>query len=250
MSTPKLLFVDDRWQRMEYALKHYSDKYEVVLAPNFQEAMRQLCGQDFDIVSLDHDLNGNDFESPDSPSCGMSIISYIEKTKWPKQRRRPKFRIHSMNLFAGTAMKERLLNLGFEAEFLPLTWKQYQHGVVAGAFDVMHPGYVRLLKEAKDLCHKVTVLIHDKPNQVFNIIHRIEVLYALRYVDDVIPYETEEELTELLLKLKPDVRIEGSDHRGRSTRPDLPIRTHYHIRSHDWSATMYKEMIAKKVGEK
>jgi glycerol-3-phosphate cytidylyltransferase len=242
---PKLLFVDDSWKRIQYALEEYGKTYDVVIAPSAKEALRQLVGEDFAVVSLDHDLMGQDFQDPDSLTCGMEIVRYIGKTGWPSLRHRPRFWIHSSNIFAAKVMIEELLNMDFEATGVPLWWKKYQHGVVAGAFDVIHPGYVYLLKEAKDLCHKVTVLIHDKPNQVFDLQTRTEILLALKYVDDVIPYGTEEELTVLLERIEPDVRIVGSDHQDVTTRPLLQIKTVYHTRDHDWSATRYKRMITE-----
>lgn len=104
----KMLFVDDRSKRIHSALRQFSDKYDVTIAPNFQEAMRLLSSRDWDVVSLDHDLNGNDFEDPDSPTCGMAIVRYIEKTGWPKNRKLPDFVIHTSNAFAAHLMSTRL----------------------------------------------------------------------------------------------------------------------------------------------
>ena len=245
---PKLLFVDDKPDRCADAVKRYGDEYEVILAHTVTDALRQMSGNDLSVVSLDHDLNGQDYQDPDEPTSGMAIIRYLQKTAWPyDQRRMPRFWIHSTNLFAATAMAEILRQGPADVSIRPYAWKQYQHGVVAGAFDVIHPGYIYLLREAKELCHKVTVLLHDKPDQVFELSDRATILLALKYVDDVIPYATEEGLTELLLKLKPDVRIVGNDHKGNTTRPDLGIKTIYHDRMHLWSATWYKELIAMKV---
>ena len=241
---PKLLFVDDNGRRIQYALDEYGKNYEVVIATNFNEAMRQLVALDFAVVSLDHDLNGGDFQDTDSPSCGMEIVRYIEKTGWPKQRKEPEFWIHSSNIFAANLMVSHLRGMGFRVLSVPLWWKKYQHGVVVGAFDVIHPGYIQMLKEAKELCHRVTVLIHDKPNQVFAVPDRVCILMALKYVDGVVSYKDEDDLSNLFAELKPDVRIVGNDHEGKTTRPNLPFATHYHVRDHDWSSTKYKRMVA------
>ena len=248
---PKLLFVDDRWNRIQQAIETYKD-YDVVIAPNVKEALRQLVAESFAVVSLDCDLNGEDFQDPEAKDCGLEIVHYIQKTGWPNQRPMPEFWIHSTNLFAANRMAEEIERSYFGGTKpivvkRPFGWKRYQHGVVAGAFDVIHPGYIYLLREAKELCHKVTVLLHDKPNQVFDLETRTTVLLGLKYVDDVIPYESEQGLDELLLKLKPDVRIVGSDHKGKSSRQELGIKTIYHDREHLWSATRYKNMIAEKV---
>jgi len=246
---PKLLFVDDKPSRCEDAIKRYGDEYEVILAHTVADALRQMSGNNLSVVSLDHDLNGQDFQDPDESTSGMAILRYLQKTGWPfDQRPRPRFLIHSTNLFAASAMVDILWQGGFDAISQPYNWKQYQHGVVAGAFDVIHPGYIYLLREAKELCHKVTVLLHDKPNQVFELSDRATALLALKYVDDVIPYTSEEGLDKLLETLHPDVRIVGNDHKGSTTRPNINVKTIYHDRQHLWSATRYKKMIAEKVG--
>lgn len=244
---PKLLFVDDNWERIRKALDIYGERYEVVIALTVPDTLRQLVGNNFSVLSLDHDLLGHDFQDVDSPNCGSEIARYISKTGWPEHRLKPEIWLHTTNMFAGNAMKYAFEMMGFKVFIRPFGWKQYQHGVVAGAFDVIHPGYIYLLKEAKEWCHKVTVLLHDKPNQVFDLETRTTVLLGLKYVDDVIPYETEKGLDELYLKLKPDVRIVGSDHQGESTRPNLDIKTIYHKRDGIWSATRYKKIIAMKV---
>lgn len=124
---PRLLFVDDRSKRIHAALQQYGGQYEVVIAPNFHEAMRLLSGQVWDVVSLDHDLNGCDFEDPDSPTCGMEIVRYIEKTGWPSFRRSPSFWVHSKNLFAAHLMVTRLLSLGLDACYKPFVYEQGEH---------------------------------------------------------------------------------------------------------------------------
>lgn len=105
---PKMLFVDDRSKRIHAALRKYSAEYEVTIAPNVPEALRLLSGNDWDVVSLDFDLDGNDFGDPDSKTCGMEIIRYIEKTPWPEKKRVPDFVLHSSNLFAAELMYLRL----------------------------------------------------------------------------------------------------------------------------------------------
>lgn len=112
MDKMKLLFVDDRSKRIHSALRQYSNKFEVTIAPNTKEALRQLSSKQWDVVSLDHDLDGSDYQNPDDHTSGMEIVRYIEQTAWPKTRRAPMFVIHSSNLFAATAMEERLLALG------------------------------------------------------------------------------------------------------------------------------------------
>jgi hypothetical protein len=109
-----MLFVDDRTRRIHSALRQYSDVYEVTIATNVKEALRALAREEWDVVSLDHDLTGIDFEDPDTSTCGMEIVRYIEKTGWPDHLlRKPKIFIHTSNLFAAHLMTIRLQALGF-----------------------------------------------------------------------------------------------------------------------------------------
>lgn len=116
---PKMLFVDDRSKRIHYALDVYGNEYDVTIAPNVPEALRLLSSQKWDVVSLDHDLNGHDFEDPDSTGCGMEIVRYIHKCGgWPMRNRPPEFWIHTKNMFAC-----HLMIVGLNAMDLKAYWK-------------------------------------------------------------------------------------------------------------------------------
>lgn len=121
--TATMLFVDDRSKRIHAALAKYPD-WDVTIAPNFFEAMRLLSSREWDVVSLDHDLNGCDFQDPDSPASGMEIVRYLEKTGWPDRLSKPIFWIHSHNLFAAHLMVVRLQTMGLEAYYKPFEYEQ------------------------------------------------------------------------------------------------------------------------------
>ena len=76
---------------------------------------------------------------------------------------------------------------------------------------------------------------------------RYKALKAIRYIDEVYTYQTEEELYELIKFWKPDVRILGEDYIGKKsfTGDDLPPKVIYTSRSHGWSTTMLKDLITK-----
>lgn len=134
--------------------------------------------------------------------------------------------------------------------------KKYPVGLVAGAFDVIHPGYILLLRDAKSICHHLIVALHRDPSRekpltklppVLSVEERTMILLAIRYVDEVIPYDTEAELFLLLSARKPDVRILGDDYRRmvkRVTGATLRIPVYYHPRTTEWTATLFKERIA------
>jgi bifunctional ADP-heptose synthase (sugar kinase/adenylyltransferase) len=69
---------------------------------------------------------------------------------------------------------------------------------------------------------------------------------ALETVDEVVTYETEEDLLKLIEFFKPDVRILGDEYIGkRFTGDHLPVEIVYTTRSHGWSTTKLKNMITR-----
>mgnify|MGYP001222004809 CR=1 FL=1 len=66
-------------------------------------------------------------------------------------------------------------------------------GFIAGNFDVIHPGYIKLFKECKENCDHFTVLLHSDPSierkhklkPILSLDERKEMLFSLKYVDDI-----------------------------------------------------------------
>jgi len=134
--------------------------------------------------------------------------------------------------------------------------KTYDMGVVAGSFDVIHPGYIEMLEEAKKVCDYLLVLLHDdpsrenplKPKPVLSLQERREILLAIKYVDEVYEYKTEEELAEIISELPPHIRILGDDYKDKKYTGESPF-VHYCARGHGWSSTKLKKMIAESMKE-
>jgi len=129
-------------------------------------------------------------------------------------------------------------------------------GFVAGNFDVIHPGYIKMFKECKANCDKFTVLLHsdpsierpDKLNPILTLDERIEVLSSIKFVDDIKSYTYETELYELIKNGGYSVRFLGDDYRNKSfTGDDLNIHIHYLNRDHGWSTTKFKNLISKTI---
>jgi glycerol-3-phosphate cytidylyltransferase len=125
-------------------------------------------------------------------------------------------------------------------------------GVIAGSFDVIHPGYIDMLKKAKLECDHLTIALHEQPNIernnkmlcVLTLQERKDILYSIRYVDDVVEYKTETELLTLLKINNFDVRILGDDYLNKDiTGKDLCKKTTFVDRSHNWSTTKFKKLI-------
>ena len=109
-----------------------------------------------------------------------------------------------------------------------------------------------MLKDAKVQCDKLIVGLQtdptidrpekNKPIQSYE--ERYIQLEAVKYVDEIIKYDTEEDLYKKLLDINPDVRILGSDYIGKSfTCDDLDIEIYYHERNHNYSTTNLRKNI-------
>ena len=129
-------------------------------------------------------------------------------------------------------------------------------GFVAGNFDVIHPGYIKMFTECKTNCDHFTILLHSDPSierpeklkPILTLDERIEVLSSIKYIDDIQSYTYESELYELIIRGEYSVRFLGDDYLGKSfTGDDLNISIHYLNRDHGWSSTKFKKLIAKTI---
>lgn len=132
-------------------------------------------------------------------------------------------------------------------------------GITAGAFDLCHAGHILMFKEARSVCDHLIVALHEDPSvesaeyrgkkknkPIMSVEERTIILEAIRYIDEVIPYKTETDLYNLLVELKPDVRIIGEDWDGKMyTGHDLPIEMFFNTRGHHFSTTELRERIAE-----
>jgi len=119
-------------------------------------------------------------------------------------------------------------------------------GFTCGAFDLLHAGHILMLKEARTMCDYLVVGVQtdpsvDRPSKnkpIQNFDERIMQVQAIKYVDEVMVYDTEKRLVELLKDLKPNIRIVGADWKGKKfTGHDLPIEVYFNSRDHDWSTS-------------
>lgn len=132
--------------------------------------------------------------------------------------------------------------------------KKYKLGFTAGNFDLLHPGYIYTFETAKQYCERFIVFLQKDPSlhrkskykPVIPIYERYKTLMAIRYIDEVFMYQTEQELLDLISFWKPDLRILGEDYIGKPfTGDNLPIDIIYTTRSHNWSTTRIKNMITR-----
>lgn len=129
-------------------------------------------------------------------------------------------------------------------------------GILAGNFDIIHPGYVRMFNEFNKACEYQFILLHEDPTierpekikPILSVDERIEMISPYLDCCFFMTYNTEQELLQLITSLRPDVRLIGDDYMGkRFTGDDLGIPVHWINRSHGWSTTKYKKLIAETI---
>ena len=125
-------------------------------------------------------------------------------------------------------------------------------GFTCSCFDLLHAGHILMLKDAKEQCDYLIVGLQtdptidrpekNKPIQSYE--ERYIQLEAVKYVDEIIKYETEKDLYELLYDMMPDVRILGTDYEGKYfTGVEFDIPIYYHKRNHSYSTSSLREKI-------
>ena len=129
----------------------------------------------------------------------------------------------------------------------------YDVGIIAGNFDIIHPGYIKMFKECKSYCKQFIVLLHidpsiERPEKLKPILtkeERTEILTSIKFINGIAYYTYEKELVDLIKRLSPDIRFLGDDYRGKTyTGFELDIPVHYLNRDHGWSTTKFKKLIA------
>ena len=95
-------------------------------------------------------------------------------------------------------------------------------GITAGAFDLFHAGHVLMLKDASNQCDHLIVALQTDPSidrkeknkPVQSMYERFVQVDACKYVDEIIPYETEDDLYALIMNNNIDLRIIGNEYRN------------------------------------
>tara|TARA_Y100000590_G_C15573806_1_gene959628 strand:+ start:472 stop:882 length:411 start_codon:yes stop_codon:yes gene_type:complete len=126
-------------------------------------------------------------------------------------------------------------------------------GFTCSCFDLLHAGHILMLEDSKKQCDYLIVGLQSDPTidrpdiknkPVQSLKERQIQLEAIKYIDEIVIYNTENELYDLLKKINPDIRILGSDYKNKSfTGDDLSIKIYYHNRNHNFSTTNLREQI-------
>ena len=123
-------------------------------------------------------------------------------------------------------------------------------GITFSAFDLLHAGHVKMLEEAKQHCDYLIVGLQtdptldrptkNKPTQT--VVERYIQLKACKFVDEIIPYATEQDLEDILQSFNIHVRIVGDEYKdrnftGREYCEKKGIELYFNIRDHRFSST-------------
>jgi possible glycerol-3-phosphate cytidylyltransferase len=141
--------------------------------------------------------------------------------------------------------------------------KTQKIGITFSAFDLLHAGHIKMLEEAKTICDYLIVGLQidpsldrpqkNKPTQ--SVVERYIQLKACRSVDEIIPYNTEEDLMDILQSFVIDVRIIGDDYRdkdftGKQYCEDKGIQIYYNKRDHRFSSSALKKAVYEQERDK
>jgi glycerol-3-phosphate cytidylyltransferase len=125
-------------------------------------------------------------------------------------------------------------------------------GFTCGAFDLLHAGHALMLEEAKSRCNYLIVGVQSDPSvdrpekskPIQSYEERLIMVQAIKFVDEIVPYDTEADLITLLQAIQPDVRILGADWEGKEfTGHELPIECYFNSRNHGWSTSDLRKRV-------
>ena len=132
-------------------------------------------------------------------------------------------------------------------------------GITFGVFDLLHAGHIMMLEEAKNNCDHLIVGLNTDPSSIDpnknqptqTMVERYIQLNGCRFVDEIIPYTTEQDLDDLLRALPIGIRFIGEEYRdkaftGKQYCIDQSIQIYYNKRSHRFSSSSLRKVVAEK----
>lgn len=129
-------------------------------------------------------------------------------------------------------------------------------GITASQFDLLHAGHIAMLSEAKNHCDYLIAALHNdasvertsKNTPVQSIVERQVQLAATRYVDEIVVYNTEKDLEDILLMLPIDIRILGVEYAdknftGKAICESRGIHLVFNNRDHSFSSSSLRQRV-------
>ncbi|MEL1254245.1 adenylyltransferase/cytidyltransferase family protein [Flavobacterium sp. DGU38] len=132
-------------------------------------------------------------------------------------------------------------------------------GITFSAFDLLHAGHITMLEEAKRQCDYLICALQtdptlDRPEKnrpTQTVVERYIQLKGCKFVDEIVPYATEQDLEDILKSFKIDVRILGDEYReknftGRQYCESKGIELYFNARDHRFSSSGLRKVVAEK----
>ncbi|MGJ1410675.1 adenylyltransferase/cytidyltransferase family protein [Sphingobacterium thalpophilum] len=136
--------------------------------------------------------------------------------------------------------------------------KNMRIGITFSAFDLLHAGHIKMLEDAKRQCDFLICGLQtdptlDRPEKnkpAQTVVERYIQLKGCKYVDQIVPYATEQDLEDILRSFKIDVRIVGDEYReknftGRAYCEEKGIELYFNSRDHRFSSSGLRKIVAK-----
>ena len=129
-------------------------------------------------------------------------------------------------------------------------------GITCSTFDLLHTGHIIMLEECKRHCDYLICALQNDPSvdrpeknkPIQNIVERQAQLAAIKYVDEILVYNTEEELLDILAMYHIDVKIMGEEYRdkdftGRELCKQRDIDFYFNKRDHRFSTSNLRKRV-------
>ncbi|GAB6859421.1 adenylyltransferase/cytidyltransferase family protein [Microbacterium sp. 8M] len=136
-------------------------------------------------------------------------------------------------------------------------------GITFSTFDLLHAGHIMMLAEAKRQCDYLICGLQmdptlDRPEKnapTQTVVERYIQLRGCEYVDEIVPYSTEQDLEDILRSFKLDVRIVGDEYQdrdftGRAYCEEAGIELYFNRRDHRFSSSGLRKIVAAKEAER
>jgi len=131
-------------------------------------------------------------------------------------------------------------------------------GFTCSAFDMLHSGHIQMLRDAREQCDYLICGLQtdpsaDRPEKnrpIQTVVERYTQLKAVQYVDEIIPYATEEDLKDILSMYHIDVRILGDEYRekdftGKEICKRRDIALYFNKRDHRFSSSELRRRVSE-----
>jgi len=132
-------------------------------------------------------------------------------------------------------------------------------GIVTSTFDLLHAGHIMMIREAKEQCNYLIAALQvdpsiDRPEKnkpVQTLVERHVQLSAVKYIDEIVCYQTEKDLEDILEMFQLDVRILGDEYKnkdftGREICKRRDIELYFNKRDHRFSSSDLRKRVSAK----